>query len=96
MDKNPSRVFYQRQALENVQPKDLEASEIEVRLGATWIKTEYNKQFMAETFQTPAYLLGKSYPGALCRGKWSVEYLRKERRQPWEQPDNINLWYSKG
>ncbi len=34
-------------------PKDLETSEIEVRLGATWIDPEYIQQFMYETFQTP-------------------------------------------
>jgi N12 class adenine-specific DNA methylase len=44
--------------LEKVQPKNLEASEIEVRLGATWIKQEYIRDFMAELFQTPGHLLG--------------------------------------
>lgn len=34
-------------------PKDLEANEIEVRLGATWIAPEYVQQFMVETFRTP-------------------------------------------
>ena len=34
------------------QPKDLDASEIEVRLGATWIDKEYIQQFMYETFRT--------------------------------------------
>ncbi len=43
-------------ALEKAQPKDLEASEIEVRLGATWIDPEYIQQFMQETFETPFYL----------------------------------------
>ncbi|MFI3205620.1 MAG: SNF2-related protein [Clostridia bacterium] len=42
--------------LELVQPKDLEASEIEVRLGATWIDKKYIRQFMYETLQTPDYL----------------------------------------
>ncbi|MCC8102109.1 MAG: N-6 DNA methylase [Clostridiales bacterium] len=44
--------------LERVQPKDLDASEIEVRLGATWIKQEYIQQFMEETFHTPRRLAG--------------------------------------
>ncbi len=38
------------------QPKDLEACEIEVRLGATWIDKEYIQQFMYETFDTPRYM----------------------------------------
>lgn len=43
-------------ALEAAQPKDLEASEIDVRLGATWVEREYIQQFMVETFQMPRYL----------------------------------------
>lgn len=43
-------------ALEAAQPVDLEASEISVRLGATWIDKEYIQQFMHETFSTPPYL----------------------------------------
>ena len=43
-------------ALEAAQPVDLEASEISVRLGATWIDKEYIQQFMYETFSTPIYL----------------------------------------
>ena len=44
------------EALQAAQPKDLDASEIEVRLGATWIDKEYIQQFMYETFDTPFYL----------------------------------------
>ena len=46
------------EALKAAQPKDLDASEIEVRLGATWIDKEYIRQFMYETFDTPRYLRG--------------------------------------
>ena len=42
------------EALQQAQPKDLDASEIEVRLGATWIDKDYIQQFMYETFN-PAY-----------------------------------------
>ena len=44
------------EALIAAQPKDLDASEIEVHLGATWIDKEYIQQFMYETFNTPYYL----------------------------------------
>ncbi len=43
------------EALKAAQPKDLDASEIEVRLGATWIGPEYIRRFMWETFDTPIY-----------------------------------------
>lgn len=46
------------EALKAAQPKDLDASEIEVRLGATWIDKDYIRQFMYETFDTPRYLRG--------------------------------------
>ncbi len=42
-------------ALEKVQPKDLEASEIEVRIATSWIEPEYYKQFLFELLETPMY-----------------------------------------
>ncbi|MGN0678647.1 MAG: YodL domain-containing protein, partial [Oscillospiraceae bacterium] len=43
-------------ALTKAMPKPLEASEIDVRLGATWISTDIVKQFIMETLQTPRFL----------------------------------------
>ena len=43
------------EALQAAQPRDLDASEIEVRLGATWIDPAYIREFMWETFETPFY-----------------------------------------
>lgn len=60
--------------LEQVQPKDLEASEIEIRLGATWIKPEYIRDFMGELFQTPRYLLGDTIDVRYSQstGEWNI------------------------
>ena len=44
------------EALEKAQPKDLDASEIEVRLGTTWIDKSYFQEFMYDLFDTPFYL----------------------------------------
>ena len=44
------------EALEAAQPKDLDASEIDVRLGATWIDKKYIQQFMEELLNPPYYL----------------------------------------
>ena len=44
------------EALKRAQPKDLDASEIEVRVGSTWIDPRYYQEFMYETFKTPYYL----------------------------------------
>ena len=43
------------EALRQAQPKDLDASEIEVRLGATWIDKKYIRQFMFELLEPPVY-----------------------------------------
>ena len=43
------------EALRQAQPRDLDASEIEVRLGATWIDPSYIREFMWKTFETPFY-----------------------------------------
>lgn len=47
------------EALEKAQPKDLDASEIEVRIGATWIDKSYVQQFMYEILKTPFNLRNK-------------------------------------
>ena len=47
------------EALTAAQPKDLDDSEIEIRLGATWIDKKYIQQFMYEALKTPYYLKGK-------------------------------------
>ena len=44
------------EALTKAQPRELEASEIDVRLGATWLAPEIIQKFMTETFQIPYYL----------------------------------------
>lgn len=69
------------EALTAAQPKDLDASEIEVRLGATWIDKEYIQQFMYETFNTPFYLqrsIEVNYSSFTAewqiKGKTSVSY----------------------
>ena len=61
------------EALQAAQPRDLDASEIEVRLGATWIDPSYIQQFMYEVFQTPVRL--REYIRVLyCRqtAEWSI------------------------
>lgn len=64
------------QALERVQPKDLDASEIEARLGATWISPDYFTEFMAETFHTPRQHINYErikVQYAEVTGQWNVK-----------------------
>ncbi len=64
------------QALTQVQPKDLDASEIEVRIGATWLEPKYIEDFMRETFETPQHLLNRNVMGVQysdVTGQWNVK-----------------------
>ena len=64
------------QALTKIQPKELDASEIEVRLGATWINTKYIENFMRETFETPESYFEKGLSGVLysgVTGEWRIK-----------------------
>lgn len=64
------------QALTQVQPKELDASEIEVRIGATWVKPEYLEDFMRDTFETPQHLFDKNIVGIQfsdVTGQWNVK-----------------------
>ena len=61
-------------ALEAVQPRDLEASEIEVRIGATWIEPSDYQDFMRELLHTPWYLLQKEVQVKYSEvnGEWRI------------------------
>ena len=64
------------QALTQVQPKELDASEIEVRIGATWVKPEYLEDFMRDVFETPQHLFDKKVMGIQfsdVTGQWNVK-----------------------
>ena len=69
-------------ALEGVQPKELDASEIEVRIGATWIEPKYIEDFMRETFETPDYLFDRNLVGVQysdVTGQWNVKGKNADR-----------------
>ena len=69
-------------SLEGVQPKELDASEIEVRIGATWIDTKYIEDFMHETFETPGYLIERGTMGVQysdVTGQWNVKGKNADR-----------------
>ena len=69
------------QALMRVQPKNLDASEIEVRLGATWIDSGYINDFMGEVFKTPKYALESTIHAkyAQVNGQWNISGKNADR-----------------
>lgn len=67
-------------ALEQVQPKDLTASEISVRLGATWLKPDYVKQFVFETLSTPRWAqYNIKVHFSEITGEWRIEGKNQDR-----------------
>ena len=70
--------------LKRVQPKDLNASEIEVRLGANWIKAEYITDFMEWVFKTPSYYIGSSIKATYSEisGAWNISGKSLDRSNP--------------
>ena len=70
--------------LKRVQPKDLDASEIEVRLGANWVKPEYITQFMREVFKTPDYYAGIDIKATYSEisGAWNISGKSLDRGNP--------------
>ncbi|WP_347563724.1 DEAD/DEAH box helicase family protein [Pseudoflavonifractor sp. 524-17] len=78
--------------LEQVQPKDLTAAEIDVHIGAPWVKPEYYRQFLFELLKTPWHLQkGKVdvlYSDA--SGEWNVKGKSEDKR------DNPLIWSTYG
>ena len=71
------------EALEKVQPKDLTASEISVRLGATWIPEPDIADFMFELLQTPNYSQWKiKVHFSRHTGEWNIEGKSMDRGNP--------------
>ena len=70
--------------LKRVQPKDLDASEIEVRLGANWVKPEYIMRFMKEVFKTPNYYAGIDIKATYSEisGAWNISGKSMDRGNP--------------
>ena len=63
-------------ALTQVQPKELDASEIEVRIGATWIDPKYINDFLRDVFLTPKNLLSNDIIGVQysnVTGTWNIK-----------------------
>ena len=64
------------EALKRVQPRELDASEIEVRIGATWIEPRFIEDFMREVFETPEHLLNRDVikiQYSNVTGQWNVK-----------------------
>lgn len=80
------------QALEAVQPVDLTAAEISVRLGATWLPIDVVEQFMYELMQTPRYMRSNiCVHYSTYTGEWQVEGKSRDKSSV-----NANSTYGTG
>ena len=74
--KNEPMYVVNVEALKRVQPRELDASEIEVRIGATWIEPRFIEDFMREVFETPEHLLNRDVikiQYSDVTGQWNVK-----------------------
>ena len=78
------------EALRQAQPKDLDASEIEVRLGATWIDEWYIQQFMEQTFHPP---YNRKNPIQVSYSPSTAEWNISGKSTPSKQDVNAYMTY---
>ncbi|MBQ8952420.1 MAG: DEAD/DEAH box helicase family protein [Eubacterium sp.] len=87
---NDSRFQINVEALKRVQPKRLEASDIDIRLGATWVPVDMVNQFMIDTLKTPSYLSHKYYYQREAHievqlspsGEWNIKGKNIDKNNP--------------
>ena len=78
--KELTRLEYQKSELINVKPRDLEASEINVHLGATWIPTNDIERFVFESLKTPGYARWDiKVKFSHLTSEWNIEGKSKDR-----------------
>jgi len=80
LDTELNRLEYQKAELQKVMPKELEASEINIRLGATWIPTKDIERFIFETLKTPGYArwnIHVKFSG--LTSEWNIEGKSQDR-----------------
>ena len=80
LDTELNRLEYQKTELQKVMPKELEASEINIRLGATWIPVKDIERFIFETLKTPGYArwnIHVKFSG--LTSEWNIEGKSQDR-----------------
>ncbi|EJP18899.1 SNF2 family N-terminal domain protein [Peptostreptococcaceae bacterium AS15] len=80
LEKELNSLEYQKSELQSVMPRELEASEINVRLGATWIPAKDIEMFIFETLKTPSYARWDiSVKFSHLTSEWNVEGKSKDK-----------------
>ena len=75
-----SELEHQKEKLKEVIPKKIEASEINIRIGATWIPEKYIKSFILETLKTPGYVaFGIKVNYSEYTSEWKIEGKNSDR-----------------
>ena len=80
LDTELNRLEYQKAELQKVMPKELEASEINIRLGATWIPVKDIERFIFETLKTPGYARWNIHVKfSSLTSEWNIEGKSQDR-----------------
>lgn len=80
LSKSDPRFLVHRKSLEKVQPKELSAGEISVRLGASWLPPDVISDFMFELLSTPSYMRWKiNVRYSAHTGEWNIEGKSNDR-----------------
>ena len=80
LDMELNRLEYQKAELQKVMPKELEASEINIRLGATWIPVKDIERFIFETLKTPGYARWNIHVKfSSLTSEWNIEGKSQDR-----------------
>ena len=73
---------YQKEKLQEVMPKPLEASEINIRIGATWIPAKHIEKFISETLQTNLWIIDMKVEYSDFTSEWHISNKNRDKSNP--------------
>ncbi|WP_415270846.1 helicase-related protein [Leptotrichia trevisanii] len=82
LDIGTDELKYQKEKLLEVMPKKIEASEINIRIGATWISSKHIEKFIAETLQTSLWVMDMKVEYSDFTSEWNISNKNRDKSNP--------------
>ena len=82
LDIGTDELKYQKEKLLEVMPKKIEASEINIRIGATWIPSKHIEKFIAETLQTNLWVMDMKVEYSNFTSEWNISNKNRDKSNP--------------
>ena len=82
LDIGTDELKYQKEKLLEVMPKKIEASEINIRIGATWIPSKHIEKFIAETLQTSLWVMDMKVEYSDFTSEWNISNKNRDKSNP--------------